>query len=135
MICERKTKRAYFDELRELVINTVLDSSKQDELLAFIDREVDALDHRRNAAQRRAGQKRIESDALTDFIYENLFDEFVDIDTIMDWIDDEEITRHKVASRLGKLVKEGRAEKECVYNANTRKRKMFYRKVAEDFEV
>ena len=122
-----KTKREYFEALREIVLDTVPVEEKQDELLIFIDKEIEALEKRKVSAQRRAEKKRAESDALTDQIYSLIGDDFITVDTIMESIDDEEITRNKVVSRLGKLVKMNKIEKELSKIED--KRRMVYRRI------
>ena len=40
----KKTKVMYFTELREMVMDVVTDEEKQDELLAFIDKQIETLE-------------------------------------------------------------------------------------------
>ncbi len=110
----KKTKAMYFAELREMVLDVVQDEEKQDELLEFIDKQLAALEKRKENAAKRAEKKRAESDALTDEILAKLGDELATVNEIVLAFDDEEITRAKVTSRLGKLVKAGLAVKEAV---------------------
>ena len=127
---ERKTKRDYFETLREMVVATVSDQAEQDEMLEFIDRELEILENRKAAAQKRAEKRRAESDALTDQIYSLLGDDWSTVDTIVESIDDEEVTRNKVTSRLGKLIKLGKVEKEPVKVDG--KSRMAYRKLDKE---
>ena len=110
----KKTKAMYFVELREMVLDVVQDEEKQDELLEFIDKQLAALEKRKENAAKRAEKKRAESDALTDEILAKLGNELATVNEIVLAFDDEEITRAKVTSRLGKLVKAGLAVKEAV---------------------
>ena len=110
----KKTKAMNFMELREIVLNTVTDEEKQNELLEFIDKQMEALDKRKVAAANRAAQKKEESDALTEEIFALIGNELVTIDEIVVALDNEEITRNKVSARLGKLVKNGRIVKDLV---------------------
>ena len=110
----KKTKTMYFEELREMVMAAVQDQAYQDELVEFIDRQIDGLEKRRVSAANRAAKKRVESDAMTDAILAQLGDELITVDEIVIALDSEDITRNKVTSRLGKLVKAGLVEKEIV---------------------
>ena len=126
----KKTKAMYFAELREMVVNWV-DLENQDDLLEFIDKEIAVLERRKEKARERAVERKAESDALTDKIFDALEDEFMTLDDILPLLDDEEdITKNKVTSRLGKLIKAGKVEKEMVKVED--KKWMAYRKVAEE---
>lgn len=109
----KKTKAMYFAELREMVENWV-DREDQNDLLEFIDKQVEALEKRKVAAQERAAKKRVESDAMTEAILAQIGDEFITVDEIVAALNDETVTRNKVTARLGKLVKNGAIEKEIV---------------------
>lgn len=126
----KKTKAMYFAELREMVVNWV-DLENQDDLLEFIDKEIAVLERRKEKARERAVERKAESDALTEKIFDALEDEFMTLDDILPLLDDEEdITKNKVTSRLGKLIKAGKVEKEMVKVED--KKRMAYRKVAEE---
>ncbi len=126
---ERKTKAMYFAEIREIIEATVNDQEQQSELLEFIDGEMAIIEKRREAAKARAEKKKAESDALTDRIYDILTDDFVTLDEIMlDFENEEGVTKNKVTARLGKLVKAGKVEKESVRSEG--KNRMTYRRAA-----
>ena len=110
----KKTKVMYFAELREMVIDTVEDQEKQEELVEFIDKQVETLEKRKVAAAERAEKKRAESDAMTDAILGQIGEELITVDEIVVALDDETVTRNKVTARLGKLVKAGVIEKDAV---------------------
>lgn len=129
----KKTKAMYFAELREMVLDVVQDEEKQDELLEFIDKQLAALEKRKENAAKRAEKKRAESDALTDEILAKLGDELATVNEIVLAFDDEEITRAKVTSRLGKLVKAGLAVKEAVKVDG--KQRMAYRLAGDEAVV
>lgn len=122
----KKTKAMYFAELREMVIAAVTDQEQQDELIDFIDKQVETLEKRKVAAAARAEKKRAESDALTDEIFELIGDEPITVDEIVVALNDEEVTRNKVTARLGKLVKSGSIAKEPV-RVEGNKRMAYYR--------
>lgn len=128
----KKTKAMYFEELRELVLTTVIDAEKQAEYVEFIDKQIEALDKRKAAAAARAEKKKAESDALTDAIYELIGDKLVTVDEITVAFDDEEVTRAKVTARLGKLVNAGLIEKESVRVDG--KKRMAYRRISTAVE-
>ena len=112
---EKKTKAMYFAELREMVTAAVEDEARRDELVEFIDKQVEALEKRKVAAAARAEKKKAESDALTEEIFERIGDELITVDEIVITFDEEEeVSRAKVTARLGKLVNAGRIEKEAV---------------------
>lgn len=112
---EKKTKAMYFAELREMVTVAVEDEAHRNELVDFIDKQVEALEKRKVAAAARAEKKKAESDALTEEIFERIGDELITVDEIVITFDEEEeVSRAKVTARLGKLVNAGRIEKEAV---------------------
>lgn len=110
----KKTKAMYFAELREMVLAAVEDQAQQDELIEFIDKQIETLEKRKAAAAERAEKKKAESDAMTDAILAQIGDELITVDEIVIALDSEEVTRNKVTARLGKLVKAGVIVKEAV---------------------
>ena len=110
----KKTKAMYFAELREMVLATVEDQAQQDELVEFIDKQIETLEKRKVAAAERAEKKKAESDAMTDAILAQIGNEPITVDEIVIALDSEEVTRNKVTARLGKLVKAGTIVKEAV---------------------
>ena len=125
----KKTKAMYFAELREMVMDVVKDEEKQDELIEFIDKQIETLEKRKIAAAARAEKKREESDAMSDAILAVVGTELATVDDIVAAINDEEVTRNKVTARLGKMVKAGLIVKESIrVDGNKR---MAYRLAAE----
>lgn len=110
----KKTKAMYFAELREMVMAAVTDQEQQDELLEFIDKQVETLEKRKVAAAARAAKKKVESDELTNQILAQIGYELITVDEIVVALDNEEVTRNKVTARLGKLVKAGIIVKDSV---------------------
>ena len=110
----KKTKAMYFAELREMVLAAVEDQAQQDELVEFIDKQIETLEKRKVAAAERAEKKKAESDAMTDAILAQIGDELITVDEIVIALNSEEVTRNKVTARLGKLVKAGTIVKEAV---------------------
>lgn len=128
----KKTKAMYFAELREMIENWV-DREDQDDLLEFIDKQMEALENRKTAAKARAEKKKAESDALTDAILEQIGEELITVDEIVVALNDENVTRNKVTARLGKLVKTGTVVKEYVKVEGSKR--MAYRLAAETDNV
>ena len=110
----KKTKAMYFAELREMVLAAVEDQVQRDELVEFIDKQIETLEKRKVAAAERAEKKKAESDAMTDAILAQIGNEPITVDEIVIALDSEEVTRNKVTARLGKLVKAGTIVKEAV---------------------
>lgn len=110
----KKTKAMYFAELREMVLAAVEDQAQQDELIEFIDKQIETLEKRKVAAAERAEKKKAESDAMTDAILAQIGDELITVDEIVIALNSEEVTRNRVTARLGKLVKAGTIVKEAV---------------------
>ena len=125
----KKTKVMYFTELRDMVMEAegITDELK-DELVDFIDKQVETIEKRKVAAAARAEKKRAEADALTDEIFALMTEDFMTADEIVDMLDDETITRNKVTARLAKLIKAEKVVKETIKIDG--KRKMAY-KLAE----
>ena len=129
----KKTKVMYFTELREMVMDVVTDQEKRDELLAFIDKQIETLEKRKEAAATRAAKKKEESDALTEEILGLIGEDLVTVDEIVVAINREDVTRNKVTARLGKLFKNGAIVKETVkVNGNQR---MAYKLADADAEA
>ena len=110
----KKTKKDYFMELKDIVMDCVEDEDAQAELVQFIDERLAELEKRKAGAAKRAAQKKAESDELTEEIFGLIGDELTTVDEVVIALDNEEITRAKVTARLGKLVREGRIVKEDV---------------------
>ena len=132
-ITKKITKADNFAELRNIVIATVEDEAKRADLVAFIDKQLAELEKRKVDAAKRAEKKKAESDELTEEIFDLLGEELTTVDEVVVALDNEEITRAKVTSRLGKLVKEGRVVKEAVKVDG--KKRMAYRVAGEEVDA
>lgn len=132
-MADKKTKAMYFAELKEMVIAAVEDQEQQNELVEFIDKQLETLEKRKVSAAERAAKKREASDAMTEQTLAQIGEELQTVDEIVAAIDDETVTRNKVTARLGKLVKAGTIVKEAVkVDGNKR---MAYRLAADDSSV
>ena len=122
------TKKAYFAMVAEIVDNS--NAENKDELMEFIEKQVEALDKKAAKAKERAAEKKAEGDALRDKVEAVLTDEVQVIDQIVEAIGDEDVTRNKVVARLTQLVKADIAVKEEVKNGS--KKVMGYKLKTED---
>lgn len=111
---EKRTKKENFEALREIIEGLEMEATEQEDMLAFIDKQIETLDKRAEAAVKRAEKKKAESDELTEAIFGMIGDEPITVDDIVTNFADEEVTRNKVTARLGKLVKAGRVVKDTV---------------------
>ena len=120
------TKKEYYSMLKEIVMKSNVDD--KDELVTFIDKQVQLLNNKAEKAKVRAIEKKVEGDELRNIVEAVLTEEYQTINTIIEQIDDEKVTKAKVAARLSQLIKEGLAEKE---EAKTEegKKVMVYRRV------
>ena len=125
---ERKlTKKDYYSLIKEVL--EVAEIEAKDELLAFVDKQLEMIENKAEKAKVRAAEKRAAGDELRGVIKSVLTDEFQTADAITSQIDGEDITRAKVIARLGQLVKNGEAEKTDVKTDDNRTVKAY--KLAE----
>ena len=123
----KMTKVEYFGELRTLVENaSELDNEVQDELLAFVDKEVELLKNKAEKAKERAAKRKVEGDELREKVAACLGENLKTIDTIVAEINDEEITKAMVVARLTQLVKLGEAYKEPLKEEGSKRSVMAY---------
>lgn len=77
-------------------------------LTEFINHEIELLDNKAAAAQERAAKKKAEGDELREKVLNTLnTEEFMTPDAIVDALDDADITRNMVISRLTQLGEKG----------------------------
>lgn len=135
---EKMTKAMYFEIIKDIVKGLSEEVFPEgvgaNDVLDFIDRQVELLDKRAAASKERAAKKRAASDELTELIYTMIFEaeDLITADEIVEKIGDEEVTKNKVTARVSKLVKAGRVAKEQVKLEDGKKR-MAYR-IAEEGE-
>lgn len=104
---KKVTKKEMFTEIKA-VLETVEGS---DELVAFVEKQIEALDNEAAKAKERKAMKAAE-DTLKDTVASLLTDEFKTAEAIVDAIGDEEVSKAKVVNRLSKLIADGVAVKE-----------------------
>lgn len=89
-----------------------------DDVIAYVDTTLAQLAAKAAKAKEKAAEKKAVGDALRDKIESMLTDELQTIDAFVKAIDDEEVTKAKVAYRLAALVKQGKASKGKVDKIN-----------------
>lgn len=106
---KKLTKKDYFGMIREMVEGASVEN--KEELLAFVDKQVEMLDAKADKAKARAAEKRAEGDELRATVKAVLTNEFQGIEDILPQVEGEEITKAKIIARLTQLVKAGEVEK------------------------
>ena len=104
---KKVTKKEMFTEIKA-VLETVEGS---EELVAFVEKQIEALDNEAAKAKERKAKK-VAEDTLKDTVASLLTDEFQTAEAIVDAIGDEEVSKAKVVNRLSKLIADGVAVKE-----------------------
>lgn len=107
---EKKTKKEMWTSLLEIE-----DVAKDENLVAFIKKEIESIDKKAEKAKERAAKKAEESDSLKEEIYAVLEASEADFTPIVDIvaaIGKEDVTPAKVTARLTKLVEAGRVIKQ-----------------------
>ena len=104
---KKVTKKEMFTEIKA-VLETVEGS---EELVAFVEKQIEALDNEAAKAKERKAKK-VAEDTLKDTVASRLTDEFQTAEAIVDAIGDEEVSKAKVVNRLSKLIADGVAVKE-----------------------
>lgn len=99
---KKVTKKDRFVEILDYV-------QDDEELTAFVNHEIELIDKRAEAEQARRAKKAAEKDELTDEIFNQLTDEFITADELTEAIRAiegyEDVTKNKITSRVGKLVR------------------------------
>ena len=91
-----------------------IDHDAKDEILEFVQTQIESLEHRNAKAKENAAKKRAEGDALKDTLEGMLTDEAITVGDILETLGDETLTSAKIVSRMSQLVKAGKAAKETV---------------------
>ena len=121
------TKKDYYGMIREIVVES--DIENKDELVAFVDKQVEAIDSRAAKAKERAASKKVEGDALRSQVEGLLTNEYQTAEDILAQAQGADLTKGKITARLTQLVKAGVAEKETVKVED--RKVMGYRLIAE----
>jgi len=121
------TKKDYYGMIREIVVES--DIENKDELVAFVDKQVEAIDSRAAKAKERAASKKVEGDALRNQVEGLLTNEYQTAEDILAQAQGADLTKGKITARLTQLIKAGVAEKEAVKVED--RKVMGYRLIAE----
>ena len=109
---KKMTKKDYYEMLKTTVKG--IEVENKEDLLTFIDRELELIENKSVKAKERAAEKRAEGDELRAAVKSILTTENQTIDEIFGQIEGEDLTRAKIVARLTQLVKAGEAKKEEV---------------------
>ena len=109
---KKMTKKDYYEMLKTTVEG--IEVENKEDLLTFIDRELELIENKSIKAKERAAEKRAEGDELRATVKSILTTENQTIDEIFGQIEGEDLTRAKIVARLTQLVKTGEAKKEEV---------------------
>lgn len=109
---EKMTKAMWFEEIKAVVAES--EHEKADEMVKFIDAQLELLAAKAMKAKERAAEKKAEGDELREVVKSVLTDEFQPIDDIVARIAGEDVTKAKVTARLTQLVKAEVAVKDSV---------------------
>ncbi|MGN0992817.1 MAG: hypothetical protein ACI4PE_02725 [Bacilli bacterium] len=129
MADKKNTKKENYEILKGIVENTNVENV--DELVAFIDKQIEMIDNKAAKAKEKAAEKKAEGDELRAVIKSVLTEDYQTADMITSQIEGEDITKAKVVARLTQLVKNGEAEKEQVKTEDNKK-VMQYRLITTD---
>ena len=109
---KKMTKKDYYEMLKTTVEG--IEVENKEDLLTFIDRELELIENKSVKAKERAAEKRAEGDELRAAVKSILTTENQTIDEIFGQIEGEDLTKAKIVARLTQLVKAGEAKKEEV---------------------
>lgn len=110
METKKLTKRENFENLKTIVENSNVEA--KEELLAFVEKQIELLDNKAAKAKERSAEKKAEGDELREVVKSVLTDEYQTADEIANQIEGEDITKAKVTARLTQLINNGDAVKE-----------------------
>lgn len=111
---KEKTTRIEYYEILKNIISGNKESEltvTQAELIDFLDRQITSLKNKAIKAKEKAEQKKSEGDILKFAIRDILTKENQTMDEILNQLEIKDISKAKVAARLGQLIKAGEASK------------------------
>lgn len=106
----KMTKAMWFEAIKAIV--EASDAEQKEEMMEFIDKQVELLASKAEKAKERAAAKKVEGDELREVVKAVLTDELQAIDDIVAQVEGADVTKAKVTARLTQLVKAELAEKE-----------------------
>jgi hypothetical protein len=113
------TKKEYFEEIKAIVEGAEVEN--KEDLIAFIDKQLETLANRAEKAKERAAKNKAAGDELRAAVYAVITDEFQTADEITAQVEGEEITKAKIVARLTQLVNAESIVKEVVKTDDGRK--------------
>lgn len=116
---KKLTKKDYYEILKGIVTGSNVENGE--DLVAFIDKQIEQLDNKATKAKEKAAEKKAEGDELRAIVLSVLTPDFQTIEDIVAQIEGEDITKAKIVARLTQLVKNGEAKKEQTKNAENKK--------------
>lgn len=116
---KKLTKKDYYEILKGIVTGSNVENGE--DLVAFIDKQIEQLDNKATKAKEKAAEKKAEGDELRAVVLSVLTSDFQTIEDIVAQIEGEDITKAKIVARLTQLVKNGEAKKEQTKNAENKK--------------
>lgn len=111
------TKREMYEQIILMFTEGTEDSeivATAEDVIAFCNKEIEALDKKAVKAKERAAAQKAKGDELTDTILKVLTDEFQTAGDIVEVLNCEDVTTHKVSSRLRVLVNDGKVVKDQI---------------------
>jgi hypothetical protein len=118
---KKLTKKDYYNE----ILSILTEKDESQELIDFVQNQIDTLDKRAEKAKERAAEKRAEGDELRETVKSVLTNDFQTVENIVSAINDEEISKAKVIARLTQLVTLGEVEKTDVKSDDGKTRKAY----------
>ena len=104
---KKSTKKEQYQELLTLVVGN-------QDLIDFINHEIELLDRKHSKAAERAAKKKTDGDELRAAVVDVLTEELQAIDEIVEKVNIEGASRSKIVSRLTQLAKADIVEKESI---------------------
>ena len=108
------TRKDYFNAIKAEITGDTFGGYPAEDVIAFIDNEIEKIDNKAAKAKEKAAEKKAETDALKDTVAAVITAEAQTVDAIVAAINDPEVTKGKVVSRLTALAKDGVVVKEEV---------------------
>lgn len=118
-MADKKTKKDWFEEIKEIINES--DSDLKEQIVEFINKQIEALDAKAERAKERAEKQKIKGDELREIVRGVLTNDFQTIDEITAQIEVDGITKAKVTARLTQLVNAEIATKDIVKTTDDRK--------------
>lgn len=121
------TKKEYYEAIRTMVetVETVGDIPSA-EVLDFIDKMVAQIDAKASKAKEKAAEKKADGDELREAIKSVLTADLQAIDSIVEQVGREDVTKNMVTARLTQLVKMDVARKEQIKEEGSNRKVMAY---------